>query len=321
MDDQQDTKLPDFMTAKPTEESAQNVQDPQPQVVSSPQQPSTKRSFPTKKFAFGLAGILLLIVGVGAGVVLVQQQQNIREEARGLKCSEWADPGTTHCNTDECQQYTCGSDGHWIGPQGPGVCSTHPDCSGGGGETQEWEYITFICDQCSSDYRCQTPDIGVNPYMIFGNQPGDCNQVDRRPKGSTTENWEVVTLCKTTNPCTSSQTSPTPTPTLPPEEPVAAQCLNILAYTTSWQPLSAEDLASLSPGDEIRFTVSGVATSGTIDTARFTINEIQMDAVTQKKPGTNEFYQEYTIPDMPAGQTSLTITVRAEIHHDSLGWF
>lgn len=47
-----------------------------------------------------------------------------------LSCAGF-DPLSAHCNTSQCQQYTCGSDGYWIGPQGTGVCSTHPDCAGG----------------------------------------------------------------------------------------------------------------------------------------------------------------------------------------------
>ncbi len=276
-----------------------------------------------KKTIATILGILLLVVGVGAGVVLVQQRQ-LQEKAAVQKCDGWANPGEVHCNTQECQQYTCGSDGRWQGPQGTGVCASHPDCQTKPPQ-EEWEYITFICDQCSPDRRCQTPDVGVNPRMIFGNQPGACNQVDRRPKGSTTQNWELVSLCETNQPCVIKPT-PTPTPTLiptstpTPAADISAQCLNIKAFDKDWNELSMAELAKLKPKTIVRFTVVGSATSGSFDMGRFTINGVQRNPVTAKRPGTQEFYDEYTIPEIPTGQTSLTITVNAEIHHTVVGW-
>lgn len=106
--------------------------------------------------------------------------------------------------------------------------------------------------------------------------------------------------------------SPTPIPTLP---PIGAACHNVQAYDTNWNLLTGYDLSNLSEGDVVRFAVGGTTDSGSFDRARFTINGTQRAEVTTKRPGTNDFYDEYTVP---AGVTNFTID--AEIHHTSLGW-
>ena len=108
--------------------------------------------------------------------------------------------------------------------------------------------------------------------------------------------------------------TPSPTPTLPPQ--VTAQCNNVIAYDLNWSLLSTNDLASLKTGDKVRFAVSGTATTGSFDKARFTVNGTQRPEVTTKKPGSDEFYDEYTVP---TGIT--TFTVSAQIHHSTLEWF
>lgn len=109
----------------------------------------------------------------------------------------------------------------------------------------------------------------------------------------------------------------TPTPKPPPPGPgPTARCVEIKAYDTNWNQLTATQLSRLKVGDKVRFTVRGSATKGTFDKARFTINGIQRPAVTAKKPNTEEFYDEYTIP---TGET--TFTINAQVHHKTLGWF
>lgn len=104
------------------------------------------------------------------------------------------------------------------------------------------------------------------------------------------------------------------TPTPPTQ--VTASCGSIKAYDTNWNLLSSSDLTNLKAGDVIRVAVAGTATSGVFDKARFTINGTLQPEVTQKKPSSQEFYDEYTIP---AG--TLNFTVTAQVHHSSLGWF
>jgi hypothetical protein len=96
----------------------------------------------------------------------------------------------------------------------------------------------------------------------------------------------------------------------------SATCSEVKAYDTNWKLLSADDLKKLKSGTIVRFTVSGTATTGSFDKARFTINGTGRSEVTNKKLGSEEFYDEYTIP---TGTTTFTIT--AQVHHNALGWF
>ena len=93
-----------------------------------------------------------------------------------------------------------------------------------------------------------------------------------------------------------------------------AQCLNIQAFDTSWVKIT--DLSTLKVGDKVRFTVAGQTSSGSFDRARFIINGTTRPEVTAKRPNTQEFYDEYTIP---TGIT--TFSVNAQLHHTTLGWF
>ncbi|MBU1066232.1 hypothetical protein KKE60_00315, partial [Patescibacteria group bacterium] len=93
-----------------------------------------------------------------------------------------------------------------------------------------------------------------------------------------------------------------------------ASCLDISVFDIEWSPIT--NLSSLVAGDVVRFTVAGTTNSGSFDKARFTINGVLRTEVTTKRPSTNEFYDEYTIPE-----DITTFTINAEIHHTTLGWF
>jgi hypothetical protein len=92
-------------------------------------------------------------------------------------------------------------------------------------------------------------------------------------------------------------------------------CSAVKAYDTNWNLLTGVQLSALGAGDVIRFTVSGIP-ADKIDKARFTINGVLGSEITTKKPGTDEYYVEYTIP---TGVYSFTVT--AQIHHTTIGWF
>lgn len=94
-----------------------------------------------------------------------------------------------------------------------------------------------------------------------------------------------------------------------------ATCSEVKAYDTNWKLLSADELKSLKSGTKVRFAVSGTASTGSFDKARFTINGAQRSEVSVKKPNSEEFYDEYTIP---SGTTNFTIT--GQIHHATFGW-
>lgn len=99
-------------------------------------------------------------------------------------------------------------------------------------------------------------------------------------------------------------TAPTPTPT------ISASCREIKAYNLSWNQLTSSQLTQLKAGDKVRFAVSGQITGSTISKARLRINNGAWQETATKKPGSEEFYIEYTIP---SGVTSFT--VEAEIYY------
>lgn len=113
------------------------------------------------------------------------------------------------------------------------ACSGHGGILVGGGTRHD---ITFTCDRCASDRRCQTPDIGVNPRYSTGAAPGSCAQVDscELPGDS---NCTVVSLCAescsgilppTPTPTPTPTAVPTPTPTPTPVPGSACQRIDIL---------------------------------------------------------------------------------------------
>lgn len=95
-----------------------------------------------------------------------------------------------------------------------------------------------------------------------------------------------------------------------------AQCYEVKVFDDNWAKILPEDYEDLTEGETIRFTVSGSTDQGSFDKARFLVNGAITSEVTQKRPGTNEFYIEYVIPaDMSQ------LSVKGELHHTTLGWF
>lgn len=111
------------------------------------------------------------------------------------------------------------------------------------------------------------------------------------------------------NKCGETPSSPRPTPG------IVGSCLNVKAYDTNWNLLTTDQLKALKSGDKVRFTVSGTTSSGSFDKAKFKINGAQRPEVTQKKPSSEEYYDEYTVPEGTAA-----FTIKAQIHHTTLGW-
>lgn len=94
-----------------------------------------------------------------------------------------------------------------------------------------------------------------------------------------------------------------------------ASCSNIKVYTESWSLIEEANLSSLSVGDNIKFCVNGVSSSGSFDMARITANGTSLGETREKRSGTNDFCSSYTIP---AGTTTFNIT--SQIHHVDWGW-
>jgi len=129
----------------------------------------------------------------------------------------------------------------------------------------------------------------------------------------TITNTPTPTLTKTPTPTTTN--TPTPTSTPPP----TAFCREIKIYNTSWTLLTPTQLVNLKAGDKVRFAVLGSTTAGIFDKAIFQINGVLTPEITDQKPGTQEFYYEYTVTEADLG---ITFTIQAWVHHASLdAWF
>jgi len=95
-----------------------------------------------------------------------------------------------------------------------------------------------------------------------------------------------------------------------------ASCGAVIAYDENWNKLTIEELSQLSKGDIVRFAVTPTANTGVFKRARFSVNGETAVEVTDKRPGSEDFYFEYLIPD-----NVYNFIVRAEVLHSELGWF
>ena len=260
-------------------------------VVTAPHAP---KKYGGKKIIATIFGLLLLIGGVAAGVILVQRQQEISERAAsGQECSQ-----SPNCILlDEP-----GNSGSFIAPRtikavlitAQGAFAYPP------GDTNDGCYHVVIDGTYLSWNR-----IGSGP---------DCKDVSKVQVKMVEE--EQVTTTPTPSPTEAPPPpgeTPTPKPTSPPV--ISAKCLNVKVYDASWNALSSDDLKNLSPGDTVRFAVAGEATSGSFDKARFSLNNSSLGETSNKKPGTQEFYVEYEIPE-----NITNFSVKGEVHHSELGW-
>jgi hypothetical protein len=123
------------------------------------------------------------------------------------------------------------------------------------------------------------------------------------------------TSCMSTNPPGTNPPATTP-PTAPPTTPgITASCQNIKAYSSTWTELTATQLTALRAGNTVNFCVTGVATGGSFNKAKFKINGVFQAETTMKRPGSEDFCQTYTIPANTA-----RFYVSASINHVTLGW-
>ncbi|HJY98316.1 MAG TPA: hypothetical protein VJ227_01230 [Patescibacteria group bacterium] len=79
--------------------------------------------------------------------------------------------------------------------------------------------------------------------------------------------------------------------------------------------LTATQLSALKPDDVVNFCVAGSKTAGEFDRAEFKVGNAAKVATTTLRPGSNDFCQSYTIQ-----ATDTTVSVKARIHHTTLGW-
>jgi hypothetical protein len=255
-------------------------------------------------------GVLLLIAGVAAGVLLVQRQQELREKAAsGSECTQ-----STDCKLLDSP----GNSGSFTAPR-----------------TIDHLFIT------ARDYHRYDPpgtndgcyNVIINGNSLTWNRVGDgpdCKDISNiqvwltgitiETPTPTAEPTSTVTLTPTQEVTPSITLTSTPTgavtgsPT-PTSEQTTASCSEVKVYSTNWVLLDSSDLAALKPGDVVRIAVSGTASAGTFTKARFIINGVTGAEVTSQKPATEEFYREYTIPD---GVTNFSFN--GEVFHSELGW-
>lgn len=159
---------------------------------------------------------------------------------------------------------------------------------------------------CTTNGDCEEGFVCVNNPNYTAGAVNICSKPQNISVCGTSENPSF-------NDCCGDIPTHTPTPTT---THVTAACQNVRAYDNDWNQLSLAQLESLSAGDIIRFTIVGTTSSGTFDRARFTVNGTSLGETTNLKPGGNEFYVEYTIPD-----GVFNFNVDAQIHHSVLDWF
>ena len=300
--------------------------------------PPPKKRFGGRKFVATILGLLVLVGGLGAGIILVQQQQDIRERAAfdpgGGGGGGTITPTATRAPTPPTAAPTQTPSPPGTAPGGlcPRDCispksacapnSFYPsesqalgygDCGGigsneyccnsgtGGGTPTPAIPDEQAGERCESlGGRCVEPEVAASPsrpeYYCdkLGQQSCPANEVCIKCAGAST---------------------PVPTLTPPPGGGVVAQCLNIRAFDTNWTELTIAQLAQLKAGDKVRFAVGGTASGGSFDKAKFKINGVERPEVTGKRPDSQEYFDEYTLPE---GVT--TFTINAQIHHSSLGW-
>lgn len=201
------------------------------------------------------------------------------------------------------------------------------DCSVTCGNAGSTAYITFPAGSMAGATETLSASCNVP------NNCGGC-QVDIVGSGvNAGERMNNSSGCNGPTPTTPKTNTPTPTiPSFQPKCPedilcsegsyactgedgcpsccaINCECVIIKVYNTSWRQFPTKDLTSIKPGDTIIFTAQGQTTQGTIDKARFKINNGNYQETSRKKTGTQEYYLQYTIPD-----DATNVNVSAQVH-------
>ena len=265
----------------------QNESGQKPGGTASPTKlPPIISSMPRKKFGGGrviatLLGILLLVSGVGAGLILTTQQQLFQPQAKAKRCIDIGNPnerkkcelnagGGSQTNNPSC---TCPGGtgascsgcktGDLVGGTGQIYCAT---CSLSGGATI-----------CAKGYTPDASHTGCVPMTGGGGGGGG---------GSS-----------------------------------SAQCSSVTAYSSTWSPLTSSGLSAATVGETVNFCVGGTTSAGGFDMAKFTITANGTDgspiqsSTKGQGAAASLFCTSYQIP---SGITSFSI--KGQIHDSSLGW-
>jgi len=294
----------------------------------------TTSSTPKKKFAGGkiiatILGLFLLVGGVGAGVYLVQQNQNINEKAWTKESCESQDailcPHPDYKATFEAgrinkegllEECYCAYIGGGGGGGGSGGNPTSGTCPNGNPFNNQC--VIIYCPNGDTDGKngCEIPDTNAwyGPRHTCGtktfgaNECGQVDPVDDNGVYCQLSGWKYDIKL-------SSCSGPWP-PTVPPTAPaITAVCQNIKAYSPTWTLLTNNQLSALTTGSQVNFCVAGSATGGSFNKAKFTINGAVQPETTTVRPTSTDFCQLYTIP-----AATNTFNVTAQINHVTLGW-
>ena len=249
--------------------------------------------------------------------------------------------GRSWCKTSPnypAYQFTCCVSGYVCGPNETGCVPTATPAPPTTNCPSGW-ITEHVDNECRKNGNCVGYNsCGSNPYDgCFINQvAGDsCNAnqtectYDRcgSPSSPTPAPTKSPTPSPTKTPTPSPTKSPTskpsPGPASPTPSPRPPQCLNVKAYRVTqatgaevWTLLTAAQLSALKTGATINFCVAGSTTTGTFDRAQFKINAKLKPETKSKRPNSNDYCQSYKILS-----TDKTVSVKAKIHHATLGWF
>jgi hypothetical protein len=282
---------------------AGNIGSDDPSVVTSSHVP---KKYGGQKVIATIFSILFIVGAVVAGVVLVQRQQLLEQEAAsGSECQRAAD-----CILLD----NPGNSGSFNAPQtikkvditDQDVHTYNPGSNDDGCRRVNISGNSLTWERYGSGNTCK--DVS-NVQVWLGEEPTPTTPPANTPTTAVTSG-----PTPTTPPGVTITATPIPslTPTLPPQ--ISAKCNEVNAYDANGNPLSQSQLVQLSPGDSVLFAVSGQTSSGSFSKARFTVNGTQIgESTTQNTSG--EYYFEYTIPDNVA-----TFSVKGEVFHSSLGW-
>lgn len=272
-------------------------------------------SNPLKKQSWGgiIATVFVLLVLTGsivAGVILVQREQDIRNKAAsGSACQHSADCELLETEEDSGSfsssrdiDYLEITHQSYIRFTGTGVDENGCYEVTISGSSMTWNRLleSNVCKDISNIqvwFKTSTPEPSPSPSPTATASP-------------TTS----PTASATASPSPSPSPSPTSTPSTPPE-PITASCNNVKVFDTGWNRITSDKFDELKAGDVIRLSVGGSATEGSFSRARFTVNDSLLPETADVRPGTDEYYIEYTIP---SGLNQLII--KGEVRHDLLGW-
>lgn len=277
---------------------------------------------PKKKFGGGriiatILGLFLLVGGIGAGIVLTQNQQLFQQKAAGiLPIVEYCGTGL-NCQTRQvagavaCKQTATGPTIYCC-PSGQtvknGVCTdTSGNINCGGTQCNINDCHCQGGDACTS-LKCE-PGLGTN---CTGQGRSWC---DNYQAGIGKTCCQVGYVCNTAGQgCVPSGTSSTPKPRGGGTD-LTASCQGTKVYSSAFVELTSTQVSGLKSGDTINFCVSGTTSAGNFDKAKFTINGVAQPETTTKRPGSNDFCQSYTIKP-----SDTTVHAVGQIHHVTLGW-